>query len=91
MEDGSYLLEGTLPIDDLVELIGFEPEEADECETAAGLLLALFDRIPQVGDTVSLEHDARSVNFSVVMMDRLRIDKIRLFIEQEEAAEECNE
>lgn len=91
MEDGSYLLEGTLPIDDLVELIGFEPEEADECETAAGLLLALFDRIPQVSDTVSLEHDGRSVNFSVVMMDRLRIDKIRLFIEQEEAAEECDE
>lgn len=84
MEDGSYLVEGTMPIDDLVEMMGFTPEEADECETAAGLLLALFDRIPQAGDTVDIEHsDAREtihVAFDVVMMDRLRIDKIRVSI-----------
>ena len=84
MEDGSYLLEGTMPIDDLVELMDFTPEEAAECETAAGLLLALFDRIPQAGDTVEIEHaDAREithVKFSVVMMDRLRIDKIRMSV-----------
>lgn len=84
MEDGSYLVEGTMPIDDLSELMGFVPEEADECETAAGLLLALFDRIPQAGDVVEIEHsDAREtirVKFGVVMMDRLRIDKIRMSV-----------
>lgn len=92
MEDGSYLVEGTMPIDDLVDLIGFEPEEADECETAAGLLLALFDRIPQAGEKVELMHeDSREttlVKFKVVMMDRLRIDKFRMAIEKTEKSEE---
>lgn len=92
MEDGSYLVEGTMPIDDLVDLIGFEPEEAGECETAAGLLLALFDRIPQAGEKVELTHeDSREttlVKFKVVMMDRLRIDKFRMAIEKTEKSEE---
>lgn len=92
MEDGSYLVEGTMPIDDLVELMGFSPKEADECETAAGLLLALFDRIPQAGDVVEIEHeDAREtihVKFGVVMMDRLRIDKIRMAIKTVEREED---
>lgn len=92
MEDGSYLVEGTMPIDDLVDLLGFEPEEADECETAAGLLLALFDRIPQAGEKVELMHeDAREttlVKFKVVMMDRLRIDKFRMAIEKTKKSEE---
>ena len=86
MEDGSYLVEGTMPIDDLVKLLEFEPEEANECETAAGLLLALFDRIPQAGDKVELVHEDATevvtVKFKVVMMDRLRIDKIRMAIEK---------
>ena len=94
MEDGSYLVEGTMPIDDLTELMDFTPDEAKECETAAGLLLALFDRIPQAGDVIEVEHsDAREtihVTFTVVMMDRLRIDKLRMAIqvtEKEESAE----
>ena len=86
MEDGSYLVEGTMPIDDLVKLLEFEPKEASECETAAGLLLALFDRIPQAGDKVELVHEDATevvtVKFKVVMMDRLRIDKIRMAIEK---------
>ena len=86
MEDGSYLVEGTMPIDDLVKLLEFEPEEANECETAAGLLLALFDRIPQAGDKVELVHEDATevvtVKFKVIMMDRLRIDKIRMAIEK---------
>ena len=86
MEDGSYLVEGTMPIDDLVKLLEFEPKEASECETAAGLLLALFDRIPQAGDKVELAHEDATevvtVKFKVVMMDRLRIDKIRMAIEK---------
>ena len=86
MEDGSYLIEGTMPIDDLVEILDFEPEEVEECETAAGLLLALFDRIPEVGDVVEIEHsdatETIQAKFSVVMMDRLRIDKIRLAIQR---------
>lgn len=81
-DDGTYLIDGSLPIDDLEELIGFLPEESDECETAGGLLLAAFDRIPQEGDTVTLEGREAKATFTVVEMDRHRIDKISVAVER---------
>ena len=85
---GDYLVDGSLSIAETVELIGFEPEEADECETAGGLLLALFDRIPNEGDEVSSSSDdGRVAHFMVVDMDNLRIDKIRVRLSQEEGIE----
>ena len=72
--EGDYLIDGSMPIDEVVELIGFEPEEADECETAGGLLLALFDRIPDEGDEI----DCGCAHFTIEEMDNLRVDKIRV-------------
>ena len=46
LDDGSYLIDGSLPIDEVGELIGFEPLESEECETAGGLLLTVFDVSP---------------------------------------------
>jgi len=84
LKDGSLLIDGSLPVGELEEIIGFEPEESDECETAGGLLLVLFDRIPKAGDMVTLDHAKAHVVFTVMDMDRLRIDKIRVEIEREE-------
>ncbi len=81
MEDGSYLVDGSLPIDEVGDLIGFKPVESEECETAGGLLLTLFDRIPDEGDSVSVEGGGKKASFTVVDMDRHRIDKIRLVLE----------
>ena len=85
---GDYLIDGSLPIDELVDLMGFEPEEANECETAGGLLLALFDRIPAEGDQVyaKLDDDEEAgprAHFTVVEMDKLRVDKVRMSLMQE--------
>ena len=83
IDGGAYLIDGSLPIDEVVELIGFEPEEAAECETAGGLLLSLFDRIPEEGDEVTARSDDdASAQFMVVDMDNLRIDKIRVVLER---------
>ena len=51
-------------------------------ETAGGLLLTLFDRIPDEGDVVVLEHKGIKVTFTVITMDRLRIDRIRMVVER---------
>lgn len=88
LADGSLLIDGSLPVGELEDLIGFEPEESDECETAGGLLLALFDRIPKAGDAVTVDHGRTHVVFTVMDMDRLRIDKIRVEIEREEREED---
>ena len=84
----TYLIDGSMPVDEVVDLIGFEPEEASECETAGGLLLALFDRIPDEGDEVwaQLEEEGEDVpraHFTVMEMDKLRIDKIRVSVEKQ--------
>ena len=90
LDDGSYLVDGSMPIDDVEELIGFEPEEASECETTGGLLLSLFDRIPAEGDSVTVEHDERKATFTVVDMDRHRIDKVRVVLESEPEGESAD-
>lgn len=87
LADGSLLIDGSLPVGEVAELIGFEPEEMDECETAGGLLLALFDRIPKAGDAVGIDHHKANVLFTVVDMDRHRIDKIRVEIKRVETPE----
>ena len=86
LPDGGYEIDGSLPIGDVVELIGFEPLEADECETAAGLIMALFDRIPSVGESVEVEAETPHLSgdeavrsratFTVEAMDRHRITRI---------------
>ena len=78
-----YLIDGSMPIGKVVELIGFAPEEAGECETAGGLLLALFDRIPDEGDSITVsdgKEEPRQATFTVVDMDNLRIYKIRIVL-----------
>lgn len=77
---GDYLIDGSTPIDEVVDLIGFAPDEAGECETAGGLLMALFDRIPDEGDEVTAraEDDEKTAAFTVVEMDNLRVEKIRV-------------
>ena len=88
LPDGTYLIDGSLPLDELEDLIGFLPEEADECETAGGLLLNVLDRIPAEGDSTVLEgRDARAT-FTVVDMDRHRIDKISVAVEAKPSEEE---
>ncbi len=81
LEDGAVVIDGLRPIDETVELLGFEPEEASECETAGGLLLVLFDRIPAEGDEVSVEGHGKRARFTVMAMDKLRIDRIRVELE----------
>ncbi len=80
LPDGTMVIDGGMPTDELVELLGFAPEDSERVETAAGLMLMLMDRIPKEGDTVRIEHEtatrAMEATFTVVAMDRLRVDKI---------------
>ncbi len=91
IDPGDYLIDGSLPIDDVVNLIGFTPAEANECETAGGLLLALLDRIPAKDDSIDVvsEDGRKAVHFTIVEMDNLRVDKIRATLEQPQDAEEA--
>lgn len=89
--DDRYLVDGSLPVDQFVEFLGFEPVPVYDYETASGLMLDLIDKIPEEGDTFELSNDGKKYTLCANLMDGLRIDKIGVRIERDESAEEGEE
>jgi len=74
-DDGSWLVDGSVGIDDLRELLGLTElpnEEEHDFRTAAGMVMAQFGRIPQPGEHFSWG----GFRFEVVDLDGTRIDKL---------------
>lgn len=75
--DGSWFLDGALPMEDLRELIGggsLPGEEKHDFHTAAGMVIAHFGRIPHVGEHFAWDR----WRIEVVDLDGPRIDKLLL-------------
>jgi putative hemolysin len=72
-EDGSWLLDGLLSVDDLKQLLVREelPDE-EEYHTLAGFVINQLGRIPTAGDYFEWQ----GMRFEVVDMDGRRIDKV---------------
>lgn len=74
-EDGSWLIDGGLAMDDLCELLAIPAGAADEpsdYHTLAGMVIAHFGRIPHVGE----HFDWKRVRIEVVDLDGARVDKL---------------
>jgi putative hemolysin len=74
-DDGSWLVDGSVGIDDLRELLGLAelPNEEDhDFRTAAGMVIAQFGRIPQAGEHFT----SNGLRFEVIDLDGARIDKL---------------
>jgi len=71
--DGSWLVEGSAGIEDLVKELDIKVEPLPrDYSTISGLVLAELERIPAAGDVVSW----RGLRIEVVDMDGRRIDKL---------------
>jgi CBS domain containing-hemolysin-like protein len=72
-EDGSLLMDGMLPIDEVKLALGFDslPDETSY-HTLAGFVLAQLGRLPEEGQSVAYG----GWRFEVVDMDGRRIDKV---------------
>lgn len=72
-QDGSWLLDGMLDIDEFKELfnLGMLPNEADY-ETLAGFVMTSLGKIPHAADQFEWE----GLRFEVVDMDARRVDKV---------------
>lgn len=79
LSEDHYLISGSLPVDELYELMGFELEQAG-FETAGGLLFDLFGQIPEQGDITSASGKGIVVVFEVKKMDGHRVDRIDMQI-----------
>ena len=71
-EDGSMLVAGYMPADEMADHLGINLPEDRDYETVAGYLLSHFHHLPATGETI----DAQGWRFEVVDLDGRRIDKI---------------
>src|SRR5687767_8753665 len=70
--DGSLLIDGLAPLDDVRERLGIELREVP-AETISGLIVDRLGRVAAVGDAI----DEEGVRFEVIAVDGHRIDKVR--------------
>ena len=54
VRDGVWIVDGTLPVEDLGRLIGHLLDD-DDWNTVAGIVMAELGRIPRLGDEVTFE------------------------------------
>ncbi len=71
-DDGSLLLAGWMPLDDLLEVTGIRLKDPSTVHTAAGFVIQGFGRLPNVGE--SFETDGW--RFEVMDLDGRRVDKV---------------
>ena len=69
--------------DEIADQIGLLLPEDKDYETLGGLIAARLGQMPKPGDRVELEvtdseHRRRQVGLTVVAMDDLRVDRVRL-------------
>ena len=74
-EDGSWLLDGMLPIDefhDLINVATLPEEERGYYQTLGGFVMMFLERTPRAGDRFTWN----DLQFEVVDMDGHRVDKV---------------
>ena len=70
--DGSVLLAGFMPADEMADHLNIDLPENRDYETVAGYVLSVMHHLPTTGETV----DSQGWRFEVVDLDGRRIDKV---------------
>ncbi len=73
-DDGSFLLDGMLPIHELKSCLGIQelPDEDTHYQTLSGLLMQIMGKMPHTGDKVA----CAGWQLEIVDMDGRRVDKV---------------
>ncbi len=71
-EDGSWLISGWMPVDEMADLLGIALPDKRDYQTVAGFVLSHLQHLPKVGETTA----ALGWEFEVVDLDSRRIDKV---------------
>lgn len=77
-EDGSYIFEGKISVNDFEHILGIESDELEdivgEAETLAGLFIEISQSFPRVGASV----EAVGYRLTVVALNKNRITKLKV-------------
>jgi len=74
-QDGSWLLDGLIPLPELKDRLGFAAapeEELGRYNTLSGMVMLLLGRVPHTADVAEWQ----GWRFEIVDMDKHRIDKV---------------
>ena len=85
-DDGSWLLAGSMPVDEMADQLAIVLTAKRRYETVAGFVLSHINHLPRTGEHV----EALGWRFEVVDIDGRRIDKIlatRLIVPHRQIAE----
>jgi putative hemolysin len=77
-DDGSWLLSGAMPADEMAELLAVTLPEDRDFETVAGFVLSELRHLPETGEAFS----ASGWRFEVVDLDGRKIDKVLASLER---------
>ena len=84
--DGSYLMSGMAPFDEVVEVLGIPLDEEDDFETLNGFLISLIDKIPSDDEVFSTT--AYGYLFEILSVENKMIQKVHVIKLPEEKASE---
>lgn len=86
--DGSYMINGMAPLDDLAKVLDIEFDEEDEeaYDTINGLLISKLDRIPQEGEQTELS--LLGYRFQILQVENKIIKTLRVHKEKPEEVQE---
>jgi gliding motility-associated protein GldE len=77
---GEWIFEARTPLNDFYKVTGLDPdlfeEKTDNCESLGGLILELKQSFPRVHEVIKYQH----CEFTIVAMERRRIDRVRVKI-----------
>lgn len=79
-EEGVYIVDGSMNIDDFFDLVGFEDEYETDYTTVSGFVTEILERFAHVGDTFDF------ANFTVTVLEaeEFTVEKVKVEIEEKE-------
>ena len=87
LDDGSYLVEGSMKLDDINDVLGTDLESEDY-DSIGGIIIECLDRLPEDDEEVTLEN---GIKLKVKGIDQNRIIKVQMFLPEETISEETDE
>lgn len=87
MDDGSYLVEGSMKLDDINDVLGTDLESEDY-DSIGGIIIECLDRLPEDDEEVTLEN---GIKLKVKGIDQNRIIKVQMILPEETISEESAE
>ncbi|MCO4291285.1 hemolysin family protein [Solitalea sp. MAHUQ-68] len=81
--ENEWIVNASAPITDVNEFLPSELPEDDDYDSVAGLMNVIFERIPDVGDSM----DAYGYNFTILKKSNRMVESVRIVMHSQEPGE----